>query len=140
MQMLPKDDAGWTPCEAGTLFSTIARVRSKRRQANLLRLGACTFAGAFVLVVASFYFSPNSIDLECRNVGGLLADYVADNLDQESRQFVKRHLFSCENCRMKLREIQAGEMATQTVRAVPSPVYQVDLLLSAIQPMPLAID
>jgi hypothetical protein len=31
-------------------------------------------------------------------------------------------------------------MATQTVRAVPSPVYQVDLLLSAIQPMPLAID
>ena len=138
--MLPKDAAGWTTCGEGTLSSIIARVRSKRRQTNILRLGASTLVGALVLVVTSFYFSPSAIDLECRDVGGLLADYVAGGLDHESRQFVEQHLVSCEKCRMKLREMQAGEMATQAVLAFPSPVYQDDLLLSAIQPMPLASD
>ena len=153
--MLPKDDAGWAPCAEGTLSSTVARVRSKRRQANLLRFGASAFTGALLLVVASFYLSPNSIDLdsinrECHDVGGMLAGYVAGDLNQESRQFVEQHLVNCEKCRMKLREmqagemqaseIQAGEMATQTALALSSPVYQYDLLLSSIQPMPLAID
>jgi len=155
MQMLPKDDAGWAPCAEGTLSSTVARVRSKRRQANLLRFAASTFAGALLLFVASFYLSPNSINLdsinrECRDVGGMLAGYVAGDLNQESRQLVEQHLVNCEKCRMKLREmqalemqaseIQAGEMATQTALALSSQVYQEDLLLSSIQPMPLAID
>lgn len=148
--MLPKDDAGWAPCAEGTLSSTVARVRSKRRQANLFRFGASACTGALLLLVASFYLSPNSIDLdsinrECHDVGGMLAGYVAGDLNQESRQFVEQHLVNCEKCRMKLREMQAlemqaGEMATQTVLALPSPVYQENLLLSAIQPMPLAID
>jgi len=148
--MLPKDDAGWAPCTEGTLSSTVARVRSKRRQANLLRFGASTFTGALVLVVASFYLAPSSIDLdsinrECRDVGGMLAGYVAGDLSQENRQLVEQHLVNCEKCRMKLREMQAhemqaGEMATQTALALSSPVYQEDLLLSSIQPMPFAID
>lgn len=138
--MLPKDDAGWTPCSEGALSSTIARVRSKRRQTNLLQFGASTIVGTLVLVVASFDFSPSSIDLECRDVGGLLAEYVAGDLDQERRQVVEQHLVNCEKCRMKLREMQAVEMATQTVLALPSPMYQENLLLSAIQPMPLSID
>lgn len=112
--MLPKDDAGWVPCAEGTLSLTIERVRSKRRQTNLLRLGAGTLAGALVLVVASFYFSPSSIDLECHDAGSLLAGYVAGDLDQGSRQLVEQHLVICEKCRMKLREMQASEMATQT--------------------------
>lgn len=153
--MLPKDDAGWAPCAEGTLSSTVARVRSKRRQANLLRFGASTLTGVLLLVVASFYLSPNSIDLdsinrECRDVGGLLAGYVAGDLNQENRQLVEQHLVNCEKCRMKLREmqalemqaseIQADEMAMQTSLALSSPVYQENLLLSSIQPMPLAID
>jgi hypothetical protein len=153
--MLPKDDAGWAPCAEGTLSSTVARVRSKRRQANLLRFGASTLTGALLLVVASFYLSPSSIDLdsinrECRDVGGMLAGYVAGDLNQENRQLVEQHLVNCEKCRMKLREmqagemqaseIQAGEMATQTALALSSQVYHENLLLSSIQPMPLAID
>lgn len=138
--MLPKDDAGWTPCSEGALSSTIARVRSKRRQTNLLQFGASTIVGTLVLVVASFYFSPSSIDLACRDVGGLLAEYVAGDLDQERRQVVEQHLVSCEKCRMKLREMQAVEMATQTVLTLPSPMYQENLLVSAIQPMPLSIN
>jgi hypothetical protein len=148
--MLPKDDAGWAPCAEGTLSSTVARVRSKRRQANLLRFGASTLTGVLLLLVASFYLSPNSIDLdsinrECRDVGGMLAGYVAGDLNQENRQFVEQHLVNCEKCRMKLREMQAhemqaGEIATPTALALSSPVYQEDLLLSSIQPMPLAID
>lgn len=95
--MLPKDDAGWAPCAEGILSSTVARVRSKRRQANLLRFGASTFTGALLLVVASFYLSPNSIGLdsinrECRDVGGMLAGYVAGDLNQENRQLVQQHL------------------------------------------------
>ena len=148
--MLPKDDAGWAPCAEGTLSSTVARVRSKRRQANLLRFGASTFTVALLLVVASFYLSPNSIDIdsinrECRDVGGMLAGYVAGDLNLENRKLVEQHLVNCEKCRMKLREMQAhemqaGEMATQTAFALFSPVYQEDLLLRSIQPMPLAID
>lgn len=148
--MLPKDDAGWAPCAEGTLSSTVARVRSKRRQASLLRFGASTFTGALVLVVASFYLAPSSIELdsinhECQDVGGMLAGYVAGDLNQENRLLVEQHLVNCEKCRMKLREMQehemqAGEMATQTALALSSPVYQEDLLLSSIQPMPLAID
>jgi hypothetical protein len=41
---------------------------------------------------------------------------------------------------MQASEIQAGEMSMQTSLALSSPVYQEDLLLSSIQPMPLAID
>lgn len=122
--MLPKDDAGWAPCAEGTLSSTVARVRSKKRQANLLRFGASTFAGAILLVVASFYLSPNSIDLdsinrECRDVGGMLAGYVAGDLNQESRQRVEQHLVNCEKCRLKLRELQVGEIESQTAFVSP---------------------
>jgi hypothetical protein len=41
---------------------------------------------------------------------------------------------------MQASEIQAGEMATQTALALSSQVYHENLLLSSIQPMPLAID
>lgn len=122
--MLPKDDTGWAPCVEGTLSSTVARVRSKRRQTNLLRFGASTLTGALVLVVASFYLSPSSIDLdsinrECRDVGGMLAGYVAGDLNQKSRQLVEQHLVNCEKCRMKLREMQAGEIESQTALIPP---------------------
>lgn len=138
--MLPNDDSDWTPCTEGALSSTIERVRSQRRQTNLLQFGVSTIIGTLVLVVASFYFSPSSKNLECRDVSSMLAGYVAGDLDQESRRSIEQHLVSCEICRMKLREMQAGEMARQIVLAFPSNVYQKDLLLSATQPMPIAID
>ena len=119
--MLPKDDAGWAPCAEGTLSSTVARVRSKRRQATLLRFGASTLTGGLLLMVASFYLSTNSIDLdsinrECRDVGGMLAGYVAGDLNQENRQLVEQHLVNCEKCRMK-REMQAHEMQASEMQA-----------------------
>ncbi len=138
--MLPKDDAGWTPCSEGALSSTIERVRSKRRQTNILRFGASTLAGTLVLVLVSVYFSPNSVDVDCRHVVSLLADYVSGSLDKENRKTVERHLASCEKCRKKIEEMQAGEMALQTVVTLPASVFQENLILSAIQTMPIAID
>lgn len=135
-----QEEGGWTPCPEGALSSTIKRARTKQRRSNLLQMGASTVAGVVVLVVASIYFSPGSVELECRQVGSLLADYVSGDLDEESRQVVEQHLVGCEKCRMKLGEMQSGEMATQTVVTLPSPAYQQELLLSAIQPMPLPID
>lgn len=138
--MLPKDDADWTPCSEGTLSSMIERVRTKRRQINLVRWGASTLAVAFVLILASFYFSPDSSELECRHIGTLLAKYRAGGLDQSSRQFVEQHLVSCEKCRIKLGEMQADEMGIQTVFALPLAAHQKKLLLSVIQPLPHPID
>lgn len=159
--MLPKDDADWTPCSGGALSATIKRIRSKRRQANMLRFGANGLAGALVLFAASFYFSLDSADLECHQVGGLLARYVAGDLDRDSRQFVEQHLAGCEECREKLRELSLTAWATPrslspvkrgplgTVKRGPLSTVKrgpmgtrlnEDLLLSAIQPVPLAID
>ena len=112
--MLPNNDTDWTPCERGTLASTIAKVRSKRRQTTLVRLGASTVAFALVTVIVSFYTSPNSSTLDCHGVGGLLTGYVAGDLDQESRELVEQHMAICEKCRIKLRRMQSDKMATQT--------------------------
>ena len=70
----------------------------------------------------------------------MLADYVSGSLDKENRKTVERHLASCEKCRKKMEEMQAGEMAMQTVVTLPASVFQESLLLSAIQTMPIAID
>lgn len=138
--MLPKDEGGWTPCTVGALSSTIKRARTKQWQANLLRMGASTLAGAVVLFVASIYFSPASVELECRQVAGLLAEYASGDLNEESRQVVEEHLVSCEKCRMKVNEMKAGERKSQTASALPIPVFQREFLLSSIEPMPLPID
>lgn len=134
------EEGGWTPCTEGALSSTIQRSRTKQRQANLLRMGASTLAGVVVLLVASIYFSPDSVELECYKVAGLLSEYASGGLDEESRQVVEEHLVSCEKCRMKLNEMKAGEMTAQTVSALPPPVFQREFLLSSIKPMPLPTD
>ncbi len=139
--MLPKDDDGWIPCAEGALLAMLEQARAERRQSNLLRL----VVSALALLFASFYFAPSAIDrdsinLECRDVGSLLAGYVAGDLDQASLQVVEQHLVSCEKCRAKLGQMQAGEMAMLKALSLPAPTFQEDLLLTAIQPMPLAID
>ncbi len=65
LQMLPNNDTDWTPCERGTLASTIAKVRSQRRKTTLIRLAASTVVFALVTAIASFYTSPNSSLLDC---------------------------------------------------------------------------
>lgn len=143
--MLPKDDASWKPCAEGALASTIARVRSKRRQANLIRVGASSLTGTLMLVLASLYVAPKamdgqSIDRECRQVGGLLAQYMSGDLAPDDRQLVEQHLANCEKCRIKMREMQGGDMETQSISALPSQAIKEELLLSAIQPMPFSVD
>lgn len=106
------EESDWTPCAEGDLSLTIKRVRNKRLQANLLRMGASTFAATLVFVAASIYFSPKSAELECRHVAGLLAEYASGDLDQESRRVVEEHLVSCEKCRIKLGEFRLTAWAT----------------------------
>lgn len=138
--MLSKDEAGWTPCSEGTLGKAIERVQTKRRRASILRMGASAFIGTLALVIASIYLSPKSVEQECPQVAGLLAEYASGDLNQVSKGIVDAHLSRCKKCRSRLDELKASEMNTQSVAASPWMAFPNELLLSFIDGMPLPIN
>lgn len=138
--MLKQDDNGWMPCSKGALSSAVERVRTKRRQSSLIRKGVITFACALALFVASVYIPTRDVELECSQCVGLLVEYLAGDLDGETRRVLERHLVSCEKCRVKVNQMQADKKVLQTVSLLPSTSYQKVLLLSAVKSVPLSID
>lgn len=110
--MSSHDTSNWMPCSEGTLESTIERVRSHRRKTIMIRCVSGTVAGALIFAIVSFYSSTKSSTLDCYEVSGLLAGYVAGDLDQTTFDLVEQHLASCEKCRIKLRGLQANKPTT----------------------------
>lgn len=133
------DENNWKPCSQGDLSSTIRRIRSKKRQATRLRIGAGGLGSLLILFVASFFFSAGVAEIDCRDVAGRLSEYAAGGLNAEIRRVIEHHLVGCERCRNRLEEMKVSDAIIESVALRPQADQQ-EQLLSLSDAIPLAIN
>jgi hypothetical protein len=57
----------------------------------------------------------------CRNVRGMLSEYIDNGLDSENKSFVEHHLETCEACSKELESLRMTVQLLHRVPEVPAP-------------------
>lgn len=95
------DSSAWRPCAEGELSDFAYRVRSRKRLDRVNRVAA----GVMVLLVvgvigftARQHFATASATIDCSDVNGKMAQYIAGNLRDTEAERIDHHLAFCLGC------------------------------------------
>lgn len=131
--MASSDSDRWGPCPTGELEQLQARLKGRKRNRRAVQVGA-TVAVLFVVSGTTIALLPPAANpltisgITCNEAMGYMADFDQDELSQEKRAQVLKHLDHCPHCAEQYRKkglvIHVLEHAADSLLAAASLPFQ----------------
>lgn len=109
----------WQPCQPGTIGSVVSQRQRDERTRSLRRLVTIASSVAALCIIATAaainidWFEPPTTKeighISCGEVKAKLKSYIADSLDEELNDRIKKHLDECPHCAEQYEKIKKAE-------------------------------